>query len=321
MDEFDEKARPGAGADGRGSLIGATVDALEGLSGVHAGMRRAHAKGICCRAVFRPSGRADSIASAPHLRGAGTEARALVRFSGSSSDPSLPDILSPGKGMAVRFGLPGGEAAVLTAVTLPVFFARTPEAFLELVREANRLKAGGLGALAALPALAAHLPEARHALAEMGKLRPPASYAACRYYAIHVFWLVDEKGRRRPVKFEWVPEAGEQAISPLRMASLPEDELELELAGRLARGPARLRLDIVLGREGDPTDDPTLPWPDDRERVDAGELALTGVVEEPAGLLMDPAQLGPGIEPSDDPVLRHRGPVYRESLRRRRSEL
>lgn len=37
-------------------LAAKAVDAIENLSGVHPGYRRAHAAGVCCRGFFRPSG-------------------------------------------------------------------------------------------------------------------------------------------------------------------------------------------------------------------------------------------------------------------------
>ncbi|MFD2330318.1 catalase family peroxidase [Cohnella sp. GCM10020058] len=294
-----------------------TVDALEGLSGVHPGNRRVHAKGICGRAVFTPSGLAAGLTTAAHLRDKGKEIDALVRFSGSSSDPSITDLLSPGKGLAVQFKPADGEVAVLTAVTVPVFFAKTPASFLDLIKEANRLKGGGIEAIAAAAELATHFPEARHAMAHIGKLRPPKSYGTCRYYAIHVFMLVDVEGNRRPAKFEWMPELGVEALSVTELKSLPEDYLALDAAARIQEAPLRFRLDIVLGQEGDPTDDPTLPWPEDRQRIEAGVLSVTDVIAEPDGLVMDPTVTGAGIEPTEDPILRFRSPVYRESLRRR----
>lgn len=307
--------------DAHARLADPTVDELEGLSGLHAGNRRVHSKGIVCRAVFQPSGAAAGLTTAPHLADAGKEFEAVVRFSGSSSDPDLADLLSPGKGLAVRFRIPGGSVSVLTAATIPVFFAKTPESFLDLLREVNRLKRGGIGAIAAAKELAEHFPQFKGSMAHLKKLLPPASYACCRYYAIHAFLLVDEAGRRRPVKFEWMPELGVDTLSLAEMRALPADYLELELAGRLQAGPVRFGLHIVLGQEGDPTDDPTQPWPHDRERIDAGTLFVTGLAEDSEELLMDPTETGPGIEPSDDPILRFRSPVYAESWRRRSSEV
>lgn len=298
-------------------LAAQTVDAVEGISGEHPGSRRAHAKGICCRAVFKSSGLAAGLTTAPHLQQAGTETEAFVRFSGSSTDPRLADLLSPGKGLGVRFRLPGGTDAVLTAVTLPVFFARTPESFLDMIRELNRFKDGGLDAVPAALALAKHFPEVKASLLASGKLLPPASYAGCRFYAIHAFHLADASGRRRPVKFEWMPDHDIESLPPGELLDMQPDYLEAELVERLSRGPVRYRLHIVLGQDGDPTDDPTRLWPDERERIDAGTLEVTEVKEEAEDRPMDPVETGPGIEPSDDPILRFRSPVYGESWRRR----
>lgn len=56
----------------------------------------------------------------------------IIRFSGSSTDPALADLLSPAKGMAVQFILPDGEVTNLVGVTVPVFLRgpRSPSSIL-----------------------------------------------------------------------------------------------------------------------------------------------------------------------------------------------
>ena len=36
---------------------------------------------------------------------------------------------------------------------------------------------------------------------------------------------------------------------------------------------------VTVARPGDPTDDATLPWPADRQQIDAGTLTLDQVAE------------------------------------------
>lgn len=81
---------------------------------------------------------------------------------------------------------------------------------------------------------------------------------------------------------------------------------------------------MTLGQAGDPTNDATIPWPEDREHVDVGTLTIDRVDGEARGacrdLNFDPLVLPDGIEPSDDPLLSARSAVYSQSFRRREGE-
>ncbi|WNS42386.1 catalase family peroxidase [Paenibacillus sp. MMS20-IR301] len=296
-------------------LADETIDAIEDLSGVHPGYRRAHAKGICCRGFFRPSGLGAGLTTAAHLQE--QQVNAVVRFSGSSTDPALADLLSPAKGMAVQFQLPGGGVTNLVGATVPVFFARTPESFLDIIRTLHRAQAGTLGTLGMIKEIMTHFSESKSSLLAVKQLKPPASYAESHYYCIHVYLLEDSAGRVRPVKFEWVPETGVRTLSAEAAAQQPDNYLEDELELRFKDEAAIFQLAAVLGEEGDPTDDPTRTWPEDRQRIDLGRLHISEIIPQPPELVMDPAAVAPGILLSDDPILSFRSAAYAESYHRR----
>jgi catalase len=94
-----------------------------------------------------------------------------------------------------------------------------------------------------------------------------------------------------------------------------------DLADRLRQGPARFTLWVQLAGEDDPVDDPTVAWPDDRERVEMGSLEITGLAfdREQDGdvLVFDPTRVIDGIELSDDKILLFRAHAYAESVLRR----
>ena len=79
------------------------------------------------------------------------------------------------------------------------------------------------------------------------------------------------------------------------------------LAARLRTVPLQWRMVITVAKPGDPTNDASQLWPDDRERIDVGTLTVDHI--DPAGtgpccdLNFDPLVLPYGIEPSDDPLL------------------
>jgi len=105
------------------------VESLAAAYGVHPGYRAAHAKGVLCAATFTPTAEAAALSRAPHFGGAPVQAH--VRFSNGSGDPAAPDSARDGRGMAVKFALPDGSTTDVVAISLPVFFARTPEDLLE----------------------------------------------------------------------------------------------------------------------------------------------------------------------------------------------
>ncbi|WP_411348455.1 catalase family peroxidase [Paenibacillus sp. WLX2291] len=294
------------------------VDELEQLSGIHPGYRRAHASGQCYRAVFAANGEAAAWTDALHLQQMETEA--IVRFSGSSTNPVFADLQSPAKGMAVRFALPDGQYSCLVGVTVPVFFARTPASFMDMITFARKVRAGQASWTEVLAEMAQHFGEAKDSLRYLEKLRPPRSYATVPYYCIHAYLLTRAEQTAQPVRFEWEPQAGAEHLSVNEARQQDDDYLEQEMEQRLHQHPAVFTLYIVLGAPDDPTDDPTVVWPKQRQRIAIGQLTITGQTEEPDNLVMDPTMIAQGIELSDDPILQFRRSVYQESWERRNRE-
>jgi catalase len=80
-------------------------------------------------------------------------------------------------------------------------------------------------------------------------------------------------------------------------------------------------LKAQLAAPGDPTNDATKPWPDDRKVVELGvvtiDKAVANSAEAEKALLFLPGQLTDGIEASDDPLIDVRDGSYAESFSRR----
>jgi catalase len=298
------------------------VDALEMVNGgPHAGHRAVHAKGTFCKGTFTPTPEAAKLSRAAHLRGDPVEA--TIRFSNASGHPRTPDS-DPlaGRGMAVKFHLPDGEATDIVAVPLVVFLVRTPEDFLELTRaripdpDTGQPDPGKLGAY-----LAEH-PETAAALQKgLPKLAPTTSFAASDYRALHAFCLVDAGGGEHWGRYVWEPEEGPEYLTDEQRDAADREYLQEEIRERLANGIARFTLEFTLAQDGDPLDDPTAEWEGEREVVELGELEVISVVEDPETpqepLVFDPMRLTDGIEPSDDQILAARPKAYAVSIERR----
>ena len=83
-----------------------------------------------------------------------------------------------------------------------------------------------------------------------------------------------------------------------------------------------MRLEVQIAGDGDDPDDPSDEWPETRERITVGTLEVTGVDGgADDSIIFDPMRVADGIEPSADPVLRYRPPVYDLSYRARSARL
>ena len=171
--------------------------------------------------------------------------------------------------------------------------------------------------------LGAH-PETRAFMQWMDQHPLPASFAVASYYGINAFRFTDHAGAVRNVRWSTVPEAPFEALDSAALATLPRDFLFDDIVARLKQGPARWHLLLTVGEPGDPTDDATKQWPDDRRSIDAGILTVDRPELEEDGacrdITFDPLILPSGIAPSDDPLLAARSAAYSTSLTRRAGE-
>jgi catalase len=283
------------------------VDAINAITGDHAGHRVAHAKGTLLSGRFTPAG--TDLCRAAHLNG--DPVRVTVRFSNGSGDPGAPDYARENRGMAVKFYLPDGSKTDIVGLNLPCFFVRTPEDFVEFMQaraDPERLMPDYLG----------RHPEALPAIQAALTTVPPESYATVTYNSIHAYRWIDADGGARHVRYRFDPEAGESTITREEAKERGADYLQQDIAERTG---AAFRLLVTIAEEGDPIDDPTAAWPEERERVDVGRLELTGpeTERERGGdvLVFDPTRVTDGIELSDDPILSFRPRAYSVSVARR----
>jgi catalase len=241
-----------------------------------------------------------------------------VRFSNGTGNPLHPDRRKDGRGMAVKFHLPNGKETDMVGITLPVFFVKTAADFLDLQDALALDPATGKPDPARSMAFAQAHPEAVPGFQAVLTFEPPASYAQLVYRGLHAFKYVNAVGEERFVRYRWEPEAGVASLSDENAEALPEQYLRDELAARVNGSPVGFRLHVQIGTADDPTDDPTVQWPGDREDVEIGRLVIEEITDDCDGMLFDPTFLVDGIEASDDEILRARSGAYAVSFKRRR---
>jgi len=287
------------------------VEAIGAVGGKYEGHRAAHAKGVVLSGTFTPSEQAKSLTRAAHMQG--DPSRITVRWSNGGPKPDGNDAgVGEGRGMAVKFYLPDGSTADIVGLSLPVFFVRNPEEFLEFTRaRAESFEKVG-------EFIGSHPSTAAAVQLIAPTLIPPRSYATVAYNSIHAFKLVNAEGEERFVRWRLIPEAGEEMLPEEERESADRNFLQTEIFERL---PVRFTLVARIARDEDPTDDPTVAWPEDVETVEMGTLEITGPeTEREKGddvMVMDPTRVTDGIENSDDPILHVRSHAYSVSVERR----
>lgn len=287
------------------------VDAIGKVGGTYPGHRAAHAKGVALTGTFTPTSEAPGLTRAAQF--AGEPCRVTVRFSNGGPNPESNDAgVGEGRGMATKFYLPDGSTTDIVALSIPVFFVRDPDEFLEftLARAESFEKVGEF--------IGSHPATAQAVQHIAPNLIPPRSYATVVYNSIHAFKLVGGDGEERWIRWRWLPEAG--------VEWLPEDEREGQdrnflQSEILERVPVRFTLVARIATGDLPTDDPTVMWPEELEMVEMGTVELTGPeTERETGadvMVMDPTRVTDGIECSDDPILHVRSQAYSVSVERR----
>lgn len=291
------------------------VDGLNGVFGQHAG-RAAHTKGQCVKGTFTPTADAATLSKAVFLS---KTVPVLGRFSFGGGNPEVNGKSKTPRGLAVRYDPDGAEPVDFVQLSVPIFFARTPEQALEFLKV--RAGAGaGKADVEKIKAFTAANPETARQDALIAAGPFPASFAELAYYGVHAFYAKNAEGKETKVKFKSVPAAGIKGLTKEEVDAKPDDFIVADLNERLGKGPIEFELTAVLGEASDPTNDPTTDWPAGHKEMKLGTLSITGLEDNAkcdAGTF-DPNILGAGISGApDDTILPIRGAAYAASLIRR----
>jgi catalase len=298
------------------------ADTFEQVNGPHPGFRRNHAKGVCAVGSFESNGRGMRLSKAAVFRPG--RVPVIGRFALAGGQPYLADTPQAVRSMALRFALPDGEEWRTGMNDIPVFPVRTAEGFYEQLLATRPDPATGKPDPAAMKAFLARHPETVRALAAVHAQPFSSGFDNATYNSLDAFRFVDAAGRSIPVRWSMVPVQPFAAETAGQASEQDKNYLFDDLIARVGRQPLRWHLIVTVGQPGDPTDDATVAWPEDREHVDVGTLTIDRIVGEARGacrdLNFDPLILPAGIEPSDDPLLSARSAVYSRSFTRRAGE-
>jgi catalase len=298
------------------------VAGFEDANGSHPGFRLNHAKGLCVAGWFDGNGQASALSKAAVF--AMGHVPLIGRISLAGGMPFQTDQPATVRSMALRLLPSTGEEWRTGTVNIPVFVVNSARGFYEQTIASAEDPATGKPNPEKIQAFLALHPETVKAMAIIKAAPISSGFADATYYALDAFRFVNAAGDSVPVRWSFVPVEALVPENAAQAASSNKDYLFDELIARVSAHPLQWRLLITIGRVGDPTDDATLPWPQDRQQVDAGMVSIDRVSSEATGkcadVNYDPLVLPSGIEPSDDPLLSARSAVYTRSFTLRAEE-
>lgn len=295
------------------------VGAIEGVFGVNPGERRNHIKGTCAVGEF--VGNKDAAVYSRSRLFSGKAVPVVARFSLSGGNPKAPDTAKSVRGMALQFKLPNGQLHQMAMLNTPMFGAANPQTFLDLMLALKADPATGKPDPEKIKAFKESHPDNLVQAQYLASNNPPASYASSAYWGIHSFKFINKKGKTTLVRWRFVPQDGEKRLSDEELKSAGPTFLEQTLISRAEQGPVRWDMMVSIGQPGDPEDNPTLLWPEDRKQFKAGTLTLNAAMAQKGAacetINYDPLVMADGIAPTNDPVLLFRSPAYAVSFGKR----
>ena len=296
-----------------GIVVAQSGDPAELVKDIHAIFgehhdRAVHAKGVVLNATFEPTEQARQLSTASVFTG---KVPAIVRLSNTTGFPQIADAdpnATP-HGLAVKFRLQGGSEMDLVTHSFNGFPASNAAEFDGFLKAAA---ASGPGAAKPTP-IEKYLQAHPNAVPFVTQQKPPPeSFATTAYFGVNAFAFVDGSGKKTTLRYRIVPQAGEKYLDTASASSKGPNYLMEEIASRVAKAPVMFDWFAQIGR-GDRTDDPSTPWPEDRQLVKLGTLTIAGVAADQEGLsrslLFLPNNVPSGIEPVD-PMIDVRSAAY-----------
>ena len=298
------------------------IDTFEQVNARHPGFRRNHAKGVCVSGYFESNGHGLALSRASvFLPG---RVPIIGRFALAGGQPYVSDAPNTVRSMAILFKLPNGEEWRTGMNNIPVFAVNSAQGFYDQLRASALDPATGKPDPAAMNAFLAKHPESARAMRLIRSHPVSSGFANSTYNSLNAFRFITVKGAVVPVRWSMAPAQPFEPIDTAPPGQAGENYLFDALIAGIHTKPLQWHLVITVGQPGDPTADATLPWPPDRQQVDAGTLTIDHVESEDTSpardINFDPLVLPNGIAASDDPLLSARSAAYSQSFTRREGE-
>ncbi len=280
--------------------------------------RVVHARGTGAHGVFTPSADISDLTMAKVFK-PGAQTPVFVRFSSVVHGNHSPETLRDPRGFATKFYTQDGNWD-LVGNNFPTFFIRDAIKFPDMVHAFKPNPKTNLDDNGRTFDFFQHIPEATRTLTELfSDNGTPAGYRFMDGNGVHAYKFVNAKGEVHYVKFHWKSLQGIKNLTPDQVKDVQGKDyshMTTDLVNSIKQGDyPKWDLYIqVLNPEDlakfdfDPLD-ATKIWPNVPEKK-IGQMVLNKNVDnffqETEQVAMAPANVVPGIEPSEDKLLQGR---------------
>ena len=280
--------------------------------------RVVHARGTGAHGSFTVTNDLSDLTKAK-VFAAGETTPVFVRFSAVVHGTHSPETLRDPRGFATKFYTADGNWD-LVGNNFPTFFIRDAIKFPDMVHAFKPDPRTNLDDDSRRFDFFSHVPEATRTLTELySNAGTPASYREMDGNGVHAYKLVNAKGDVRYVKFHWKSLQGLSNLDPQQVPQVQGRDyshMSNDLVTHINKGDFPkwdlyvqvLKPEELKTFDFDPLD-ATKIWPGVPERK-IGQMVLNrnpaNVFQETEQVAMAPANLVPGIEPSEDRLLQGR---------------
>ena len=288
--------------------------------------RVVHARGAAAHGyfqVYEPLG--DTLSSASFLQDPSKKTPVFVRFSTVAGFRGSADTARDVRGFAVKFYTEDGNWD-LVGNNIPVFFIQDAIKFPDLIHsvkpEPHNEIPQAQSAHSTFWDFMSLMPESMHmAMWIMSDRAIPRSYRMMEGFGIHTFRMIDDSGKSRFVKFHWKPKLGTHALvwdEAMKLGGQDPDFHRRDLWEAIDNGDYpewEFGVQVVEEDQADQFDfdllDATKIIPEELVPVrKIGKLVLDrnpdNYFSETEQVAFCPANIVPGIDFSEDPLLQGR---------------
>lgn len=294
--------------------------------------RIVHARGSGAFGYFQVYEPLTDLTKADFLTNPAEKTPVFVRFSTVAGSRGSADLARDVRGFAVKFYTQHGNFD-LVGNNIPVFFIQDALKFPDLIHavkpEPHNEIPQAASAHATFWDFVSLMPESLHMIMwAMSDRAIPRSFRMMEGFGIHTFRLVNADGHSRFVKFHWKPKLGVHSLvwdEALKINGFDPDFHRRDLWDAIEAGAFpewELGLQIVEEKDADKFDfdllDPTKLIPEELVPVRrVGKLVLNrnpdNFFAETEQIAFCPANIVPGIDFSEDPLLQGRLFSYQDT--------
>lgn len=281
--------------------------------------RVVHARGTGAHGVFVASTDYSDITTAAPFESKGKETPVFVRFSSVIHPLGSPETLRDPRGFATKFYSDEGNWD-LVGINLPVFFIRDAIKFPDMIHSLKPSPVTNIQDPNRFFDFFSNEPGSTSMLTRVfSDNGTPASYREMDGFGVHAYKMINDQGDVKYVKFHWKSHQGIHNLDAQKVKSVQSTDIQhmtRDLYTNIAQGNFP-KWDLYI-KTMNPADlnkfaynplDATKEWANIKE-TKVGTMTLNRVpdnfFQETEQVAMAPANLIPGIEPSEDRLLQGR---------------